>query len=166
MKLYRFKEETRCPSPVLYPQSHMAQTKVTLREVAIARDRKLLSPTDTYTRLSRCCTMPRPLKTGMWGHLKKENTCNSLGSLCRQSCTKLMHVFVLIISPIKHQGLSDTASEDIPMREAGAVSIYILERMVRIHGREHSDLRRIRRFSTIRHIFCMLSLGTVFLLFH
>lgn len=76
-----------------------------------------------------------------------------------------MHVFVLIISPIKHQGLSDTASEDIPMREAEAVSIYILERMVRIHGMEHSDLRRIR-FSTIRHIFCMLSLGTVCLLFH
>lgn len=76
-----------------------------------------------------------------------------------------MCVSLLTLSSTKHQGFSDTVSEESPMRDVGAVSIYSLGRVVRIHGREHSYSRNLRFFTT-RHIFCLLSLSTVCLLFH
>lgn len=120
---------------------------------------------DASTRLSTCYTMPRLLKTGMWGHLGRENICNSSGSL-----ETILHKVNVCFSsyslpPTKHQRFSDKASEGTPMREERVVSIYSLGRLVRIHAREHSNLRSTR-FSIIRHIFCMLPLGTVCLLFH
>lgn len=46
----------------------------------------------------------------------------------RQSCTKLINVCFFTLSLIKHQKLSETVSEDTPMREAEHMSIYTYER--------------------------------------
>ena len=131
--------------------------------VGKARDRKLLSILDTYPRLSRCCTIPRGSRRGMEGHLQGRTLVIPVDPW-RQSCTKLMEVCFLTLSPTKHQGLSDTVSEDIPMRKGGAVIIYSFLRTARIQGRGHStqeasgDFLQLDTFSVCCFLaqFCLL----------
>lgn len=158
------RKETRpkCPCLALYPQCYKGHNKVSPQRGCKSQGQKIIIYLDTYKRLRTMLHDAQTVEDRDVGHLGREKICNSSGSL-ETILHKVNVFFFLFPPPTKHQRFSDKASEDTPIREERALSIYILGRMVRIHGKEHSDLRSTR-FSIIRHIFCIWPLGTVCLL--